>query len=75
MVTPENYDIISYIYYATLPGFVVAAAEVPFLPIDADVLASVGAGPRTGGLELLGLLLSLAPVLLLCYLPAQSLIN
>lgn len=50
-----NIRIILYFYNPmlcdqTLPGFVVAAAEVPFLPIDVDVLASVGPGPGTGGL-------------------------
>jgi len=53
------------------PGLVIAAAEVVLLPTQLDILASVG--PDTAdSLELLRLLLGLAPVLLLGYLPQRD---
>ena len=60
--------------FFTLPGFVIAAAEVVLLAAEGDILAGVGAW-ATGRLELLGLLLGLAPVLLLGYLPGKILQN
>ena len=52
----------------SLPGLVIAAAEVVLLAAESDILAGVGSW-ATGRLELLSLLLGLAGVLLLRYLP------
>ena len=56
----------------TLPGLVVAAAEVVLFAADVDILAGVGAVPLTGSRQLLTLLLCLASVFLLSYLPRQT---
>ena len=58
----------SFKIFSTLPGLVIAAAEVVLLAAEGDILAGVG-GWATGRLELLSLLLGLAAVLLLSYLP------
>ena len=56
----------------TLPGLVVAAAEVVLFAADVDILADVGAVSLTGSRQLLTLLLRLASVFLLSYLPRQT---
>ena len=62
----------SFKIFSTLPGLVIAAAEVVLLAAESDILAGVGSW-ATGRLELLSLLLGLAAVLLLSYLPRHIL--
>ena len=56
----------------TLPGLVVAAAEVVLFAADVDILAGVGPVSLTGSRQLLTLLLRLTSVFLLSYLPRQT---